>query len=126
MGRGIVMTALSALLTGAGSDITRLLAPSAQFGMAQYSQDREALADREALMVLNCAYGHVGGADEFFKAMQPREGPGIRKFTGHYFNSHPEAEKRIQSLTQTGGEDAFYPQTGPSPACRIYQRGLPG
>ncbi len=107
MGRGIVMTALSALLTGAGSDITRLLAPSAQFGMAQYSQDREAMADKEALTVLNCAYGHVGGADEFFRAVQPKADSSIRRITGHYFDSHPEAEKRIQTLQRQARQMHF-------------------
>ena len=49
MGRGLVFTALSALLTGAGSDITLLIAPTLGVGQARYSQEREALADKLAL-----------------------------------------------------------------------------
>ncbi|CAK8720103.1 hypothetical protein GMJAKD_09395 [Candidatus Electrothrix aarhusensis] len=52
MGRGLVFTAFSALLTGAGSDITQLIAPALGIGQARYSQDREALADKLALETL--------------------------------------------------------------------------
>ncbi|MCI5137077.1 MAG: hypothetical protein D3922_01385 [Candidatus Electrothrix sp. AR1] len=67
MGRGLVFTALSALLTGAGSDITQLIAPALGIGQARYSQEREALADKLALETLNCFYGHVGGATDFLR-----------------------------------------------------------
>ncbi|MEN8212161.1 MAG: M48 family metallopeptidase, partial [Thermodesulfobacteriota bacterium] len=60
MGRGIVITAVAALITGAGSDFTQLFAPTVNFNMAQYSQARERLADEKALQVLDCFYGHVG------------------------------------------------------------------
>jgi Zn-dependent protease with chaperone function len=106
MGRGIVFTALSALLTGAGSNITQLIAPALGIGQAQYSQDREALADRLALETLNCFYGHVGGATEFFEAMQEEskeQGRGI----GGYFASHPEAVQRIDALRSLAAASGF-------------------
>ncbi|MDU9048910.1 MAG: M48 family metallopeptidase [Candidatus Electrothrix sp. Rat3] len=106
MGRGIVFTALSALLTGAGSDITQLIAPALGVGQARYSQEREALADRLALETLNCFYGHVGGATEFFEAMQEEskeQGRGI----GGYFASHPEAVQRIDALHSLAAASRF-------------------
>jgi len=36
-----------------------------------YSQERESLADQQALQILDLYYGHVGGATEFFEAMKP-------------------------------------------------------
>ena len=99
MGRVIVFTAIAALITGAGSDFTQLFAPTAGFSQAQYSQERENLADKYALQVLDCYYGHVGGATEFFKAMKPED----RKrgnVVGHYFASHPEAVLRINNLNR--------------------------
>jgi len=82
MGRGLVFTALSALLTGAGSDLTQLIAPALGIGQAQYSQEREALADKLALETLHCCYGHVGGATEFFEAMQEEDGEQDRGLGG--------------------------------------------
>jgi len=106
MGRGLVFTALSALLTGAGSDITQLIAPALGIGQARYSQEREALADRLALETLNCFYGHVGGATEFFEAMQEESGKQGRGIGG-YFASHPEAVQRIDALRSLAAESGF-------------------
>lgn len=106
MGRGIVITTVAALITGAGSDITQLLAPTVNFNMARYSQKREGMADEEALRVLECYYGHVGGATEFFEAMTPDD----KKKTnliGHYFRSHPEALDRIRNLHRLAEELNF-------------------
>ncbi len=110
MGRSLVMTAVAAILTGAGSDITRFLAPTVDLNMAFYSRDRENMADLSALQILNCYYGHVGGADEFFRAMAPEPGATFKGVT-HYFNSHPEAMDRIKSLRATATENNF--KTGP-------------
>ncbi|WPD21849.1 MAG: M48 family metallopeptidase [Candidatus Electrothrix scaldis] len=106
MGRGLVMTALSALLTGAGSDITKLIAPALGVGQAQYSQGRETLADRLALESLHCLYGHVGGASEFFEAMQEEDGE-QRGGLGRYFSSHPAAVQRITALHQLAERSGF-------------------
>jgi len=45
--------------------------------------------------MLNCDYGHVAGATDFFEKISKEEGPG--KF-GHYFASHPESRERISHL----------------------------
>lgn len=97
LGRGVVLSALMAALTGAGSDLTQMFAPAAALGQAQYSQARESIADQQAMQILNCYYGHVGGATEFFEAMQP-DGRETTKLIGQYFTSHPEAVKRIDNL----------------------------
>ena len=119
MGRGLVFTALSALLTGANSDLTQLLAPAVGVGQARYSQEREALADRLALETLSCFYGHVGGATEFFEAMQEesgKQGVGI----GRYFASHPEAEQRILTLRTAVSASGFaMRETVPLPAILV-------
>ena len=99
MGRGIVFTAVTALLTGAGSNLTQLFAPTSGFSLAQYSQERESFADRLALQTLDCYYGHVGGATEFFGAVKPDDTKRSNVF-GHYFASHLEAVQRIDNLHQ--------------------------
>lgn len=101
IGRGILLTAVMAFLTGSGSDITKVVAPSVGLSQAQYSQERESKADEQALQTLNCFYGHVGGATEFFEAMKPDEMEGSKvEVIGKYFSSHPEAELRIDNLQQ--------------------------
>lgn len=102
MGRGIVLTAMVAVLTGPDSILTNLVAPAASLSQARYSQERESLADALALRILVCRYGHAGGATEFFEAMKPEEG-GSK--IGLYFASHPEAVKRIEDLRMLVGEE---------------------
>lgn len=95
MGRGIVLTALSALLTGSGSNITQLTAPGVHLTQARYSRQREAMADARALETLVCYYGHAGGATEFFHAMGTEHDS--ERFKA-YFSSHPECKARIAAL----------------------------
>lgn len=71
--------------------------------MAQYSQERESKADRIALQVLSCHYGHVGGATELFEALQQRE-EAIDFGLLHYFASHPELQTRIDDLQRLSQE----------------------
>lgn len=97
LGRGMVLTALTAMLTGADSGLTRLIAPAAEFGIARYSQERELRADDLALQALACRYGHVGGADEFFAAMAQESSIAS---IGSYFASHPEARERIKKMEE--------------------------
>lgn len=99
MGRSIVFTALVSAVTGPGSDLTRMVTPVTHFSQAQYSQQRETLADEQALAILACHYGHVGGATEFFQAMAGRiKRKGTYDSVSHYFSSHPEAENRVANL----------------------------
>ena len=122
MGRGIVFTAVSALLTGAGSDLTQLFAPTANFSQAQYSQERERMADEQALQVLGCYYGHAGGATEFFEAMKP-DGDKSSNVFGHYFSSHPEAVARINNLHRLAEEmNLTIEKVLPLPAVLVSQK----
>ncbi|QOY94329.1 M48 family metalloprotease [Massilia sp. UMI-21] len=57
---------------------------------------RESLADARALQILQCRYGHVGGASEFFEALGRQDGE-APAFT-HYLASHPSMAARIEAL----------------------------
>lgn len=103
MGRAIVFTAAAAFITGDDSNLTQLFAPTAGFSQARYSQEREEMADLQALKILGCYYGHGGGATEFFEAMEYHD-RGKSKLLGHYFDSHPEALQRIDNLHRLAGE----------------------
>ncbi len=107
LGRSVVLVALSSLLTGANSDITQALAPVQLFGQAQYSQKRENRSDQTALSTLNCAYGHVGGASEFFNSL-PDDKNNFDFKALHYFSTHPELHQRIENLERLTEKMGFY------------------
>lgn len=99
MGRSLVLVTASVVLTGSHSGLTQLFIPLNQFGMARHSQAREMQADQTALQIMHCFYGHVGGAGEFFEAMQKDERVDDAGFS-HYFASHPALRERIAALQQ--------------------------
>lgn len=103
LGRGVVLMALSVLTTG-NSDLTRLMSPASSLEAAQYSQSRESAADATALAILNCYYGHVSGATEFFEMMAQ---PGEMLPFMHYFASHPEAQQRIAAIEKLSTEQGY-------------------
>lgn len=104
LGRGMVLTAMMAFLTGSDSGLTRLVTPAVGLSAARYSQARESRADSLALQALVCRYGHVGGATEFFQAMEDEHrGRGISS----YFVSHPEAMERIRRLEEKSATQGY-------------------
>jgi Zn-dependent protease with chaperone function len=103
MGRTLVVLAISVVLTGADSDMSALVTPVHTFKVAQFSQERESAADATALKALNCHYGHVGDATEFFELLvEPDER--LDWSLTHYFTSHPEAQQRIDDLQALAAE----------------------
>ena len=106
LGRRIVLLAIFAVLTGAESDLSKILAPVSNFENAQFSQERESAADATALRALNCHYGHVAGATEFFENIA-EPGDGFDFSVTHYFSSHPEAKQRINDLRELSGQLGF-------------------
>lgn len=103
MGRGVLLAAVSAALTGSNSDVTQIFVPLNRMGMARHSQGREMQADARALQILHCRFGHAGGATEFFEAMKSdaqADGEGY----SHYFASHPQLQERIDNINRMIGE----------------------
>jgi beta-barrel assembly-enhancing protease len=95
-GRGLVLVAAATLLTGDGSGTASVLLPAQHLGESRYSRGREAAADGKALGILQCHYGHAGGATEFFETLQRDQGdePALM----HYLASHPSMGARIDAL----------------------------
>ncbi|MGB0864931.1 MAG: M48 family metallopeptidase [Granulosicoccaceae bacterium] len=105
LGRNLVLWVLSRTLLGGSSGLDRLLSPSLLLGEAQHSQRRESQADITGLAALQCRYGHVGGATEFFETLEkihPDSLPGL-----HYFESHPQLRVRIDSLRSQAREKSL-------------------
>lgn len=103
MGRGIVLTVLAMLASGANSDMTQFLAPATSLSHAQYSQQREAAADAYALQLLNCHYGHIGGASGFFEQLLADQDLEKTPQLLHWFSSHPQFKQRIDAIHSQPG-----------------------
>ena len=95
LGRGLVFAFLSTLTGSTEGGIARLAARTVQVTESGFSREQEAAADAFGLQMINCVYGHVGGATDFFTHMPKKLDPG---HIGHYFASHPENKKRILAL----------------------------
>ena len=60
-----------------------------------FSREAESKADRHGLDFINCVYGHVSGADQFFQTMaKDHESPGWAV----YLSTHPNFQQRIGRL----------------------------
>jgi Zn-dependent protease with chaperone function len=97
VGRAFVFITISTFLFGTDSNISKMLAQALNITELNFSRNQETRADEFALELLNCAYGNVAGATDFFKKIPKEQDPG--KF-GHYFASHPENLKRIVDLNK--------------------------
>ncbi|MFT4926853.1 MAG: Zn-dependent protease with chaperone function [Phenylobacterium sp.] len=81
--------------------LSTLIGDVADLRMAQFSQHRESAADAIALDIVNCHYGHVGGATEFFDLIKQAD-ENFDFAPMHYFSSHPEIQARIDSIQRLG------------------------
>jgi predicted Zn-dependent protease len=95
LGRGLVLTTISAILLGKDSSVTGFLTNSLINVEMKFSQHQETQADLWALDALNRKYGHVSGAVDFFGRISKNEKRG-RLLS--YFATHPYPENRIANL----------------------------
>lgn len=104
LGRGLVFMALSVGVFGPNSSIGNQVGKLLQVSELSFSRQHESMADRYALEVQNCVYGHVAGATDFFEHTGSLEG---KRFTGHYLSTHPESQKRIMALNALATERGY-------------------
>lgn len=104
LGRALVMMVVSTVLFGADSSVSRFIGNSVNVTEMNFSRSQENRADEYGLATLNCVYGHVTGATDFFQKIPKENDPG--KF-GHYFASHPENQRRITHLNDLGREKNY-------------------
>lgn len=89
----VIQLAFSALLGGSGNSLLgSVLSTGGAVTLLSFSRDMEREADARALEILSAHYGHLGGADEFFRAM--RGGAGERLWL-EFVQTHPNTDKRI-------------------------------
>ena len=107
MGRAVVLLVLSIVLLGSDNAVGDLIANSIDMVNSAFTREQESAADAFALTVLQCRYGHVGGATEFFETLKTEEGD--LSLFGHFLASHPDNQKRIDELNAQAAQ-ADYPR----------------
>lgn len=112
MGRLLVLVVGSVFLLGPNNPVAELALSSINLAESSFSRGQESEADEFALKTLQCGYGHVGGATDFFSTMIEKESGS--KLFGHYLSSHPDSHKRIDDINNQANQ-AGYPQKATIP-----------
>lgn len=94
LGRGLTLTALSAMLFGENSAATELVSDLFLTWQAGYSRQQEAAADLYALELLVARYGQAAGATDLFTHLAAE----MKSRPTYLLASHPYPEKRIEIL----------------------------
>ena len=105
LGRAIVFMGLSALLLGPDNPVSTMIGQGLHLSEMKFSREQETGADRFALRAMNCAYGHVAGATNFFEKLAKAEKPAGA--VGQFYLTHPESQKRIADLQAYGRKQEF-------------------
>lgn len=96
LGRALVLAAISAAILGPDNPVSDLLFGGLRLTELHFSREQEEAADEYAVRMLHCAYGHVAGADGFFREMMAEEGTSDRMTA--YLRTHPLSGKRATHL----------------------------
>ncbi len=96
MGRGILLS-LAIGVMFRESDLGNVIQQFVMVDQRRYSRTQERAADEAGIELLVAAYGHAGGAMEFFEAI--REKHSQNAFV-EFFSTHPNPEKRIAHLQE--------------------------
>ena len=103
--RGVLIQLLLTLVTGStGNQLPGgVLSGTSALTLLGFSRDMESAADLRALAILRQHYGHVGGADEFFRAMKHEEAS-TRWL--EFAQTHPNIDRRLETIQQAMEADS--------------------
>lgn len=96
-GSGLLVSLSLQALLGSGSDSV-ISQTSAALSQLEFSRQQERAADAAALRALQRHYGHVRGADGFFRAMLQR--PGLAHHAPEWLSTHPDTAQRLQRIME--------------------------
>lgn len=116
LGRALVLSVLSAAILGPDNPISNILSGGLRLTELHFSREQETAADEYAVQALNCAYGHVAGADGFFVELKEGEGRADRMTA--YLRTHPLSGDRVEHIAEYAREKGY--------AVEARQNPLPG
>lgn len=117
IGRRILMIAFQTLI-GVEPEAQSIFIKTSDFMGLSFSREDEQAADEFGLHALQRAYGHVGGAADFFETLAAKEHriPGMK-----YTQSHPPSADRLKHLERMSLE-LGYPKRKTNPKPRSLAR----
>ena len=103
-GRGIVIQLTLAAVVGSSGNnmLGGVLTSGGVLTMLSFNRDMELDADARALEILRLHYGHVGGADEFFLAMEEEHDS---EEWLEFAQTHPSTERRLKQIREAMRSD---------------------
>jgi Zn-dependent protease with chaperone function len=111
LGRGLILGFVMRAVVGAGAGEAAVPALASELASRGFARDQERDADAFALRLLAAEYGHVAGADAFFRRL-PDSGGGLARRAAAWLATHPVSESRIAALHALAARERFSP-TGP-------------
>ncbi len=106
LGRGVILLVLSNLVLGPDNALNDIIFGSLNIANSKFSREQESEADEFALNALNCYYGHVGGAADFFSMMSKQQGD--PKLWDEFLASHPSGSTRIQDIHSLADKKGYF------------------
>lgn len=104
VGRALVLVVISSLILGPDNMLNDWMETSLTLTQTAYSRGQESKADTFGLKVVNCKYGHVSGATQFFESMSGKYNMGS---VGKFFASHPADQERIANIKALAKQQGF-------------------
>lgn len=119
LGGALLARLVLAAVTGSNAELSEglIYGPNALI-LSQFSRDAERAADRDALAAVAAAYGHVAGADAFFRILLEESGPSRAEKALKFLNTHPLTDKRIEDLRALAEQRGWALEGGITPLPR--------
>lgn len=109
-----VQLALAMVLGNSGDSLLGgMLSTGGTVTLLSFSRDMEREADNRALQILAAHYGHLGGADEFFRTMR---GSSDESLWLEFVQTHPNTEKRVAYIEEAMRNSIGRGEVRPLPA----------
>jgi Zn-dependent protease with chaperone function len=111
IGRGLILGFALRAVIGAGAGDAAVPKLASELASRGFARDQERDADAFALRLLAAEYGHVAGADAFFRRL-PDAHAGLGTRAAAWLATHPVSESRIAALHDLAAREHL-PPTGP-------------
>jgi Zn-dependent protease with chaperone function len=111
IGRGLILSFVMRAALGVGAGQAAVPALASELASRGFARDQERDADAFALRLLAREYGHVAGADAFFRHL-PDAKAGLADRSSAWLSTHPVSEERIAALAALAAREHM-PATGP-------------
>ena len=116
LGRQVV-TALAMTVIGVaagGGGVTDFMTIAHHVTDRRFSREQELAADRFGLEIVQREYGHVAGAEDFFKHLADEESVWVSR-AASYLSTHPWSEGRMERLRRLAEGNGWSDQGNPKP-----------